>query len=54
MPIELLTTKQTAEESTVSERTVERWISSGLLPVVRVGKVRRVRRADLEALLAAK
>jgi excisionase family DNA binding protein len=52
MPNDVLTMTETAEKAKVSKRTVERWISSGVLPVVRVGRIRRVRVTDLEALLS--
>lgn len=51
MPEELLTTIEAATFCKVSPRTLERWIASGLLPVVRVGKVRRIRASDLRTLL---
>lgn len=51
MTDELLTTKEGRSQAKVSERTFERWIADGVLPVVRVGKVRRVRQSDLDALL---
>lgn len=40
-----------AEAVQVSEKTVRRWIKSGLLPVVRVGRIVRVRRMDLDRLM---
>lgn len=49
---DLMRTQEAVLEAKVSRRTLERWIASGLLPVVRVGGVRRVRRSDLEALLS--
>ncbi len=48
-----LTIPEVAETLQVSQRTVFRWMSEGLLPVVRVGKITRIRQADLEAFLQA-
>jgi len=48
-----LTIPEVAETLQVSHRTVFRWMSEGLLPVVRVGKITRIRQADLEAFLQA-
>lgn len=42
-----LTLNEAAVELHVSRRTVQRWVASGILPAVKVGSVRRVRRADL-------
>lgn len=45
----LLTVKQVAVYVQVSERTVRRWMASGLLKSVKVGPRQvRIRRADLE------
>ena len=45
----LLTVKQTATYFQVSERTVRRWMASGLLKAVKVGPRQvRIRRAELE------
>ncbi|HOD04912.1 MAG TPA: helix-turn-helix domain-containing protein [Anaerolineaceae bacterium] len=48
-----LTIPEVAEALQVSHRTVFRWMSEGLLPVVRVGKITRIRQADMEAFLQA-
>jgi excisionase family DNA binding protein len=46
----LLTIPEVAEQLRVSKRTVERLISAGRIPVVRVASQRRfVRRTDLES-----
>jgi excisionase family DNA binding protein len=44
----LLTIAGTARALAVSERTVQRLISTGALPSVRIGDARRVARTDLE------
>lgn len=46
-----LTVPEVAEALQVSHRTVFRWMSEGLLPVIRVGKVTRIRQTDLETFL---
>jgi excisionase family DNA binding protein len=48
---ELLTVGQVAAYLQVHRMTVYRYIRAGRLPAVRVGRVYRVRRADLEAFL---
>ncbi len=47
----LLTIPEVAAILQVSQRTVFRWMDAGLLPVVRVGKITRIRPADLEVFL---
>ena len=56
-PIILLSVAEVAARASVSTRTVKRWITSGLLPAVRLPSPKgkghlRVRLNDLEALLA--
>lgn len=52
MPKELVSISATARSVGVSERTVRRWISQGLIPGHRVGpKLIRVDPADVEAML---
>ena len=46
----ILTTKQLAEEITVSERTIYNWRSMGLIPCIKVGSVVRF---DYERVRAA-
>lgn len=41
-----------AEMLDVSERTVRYWISDGLLPSYKFGRIRRIDRADVDAFLA--
>lgn len=50
----LLTIKQTALILTVSIKTVRRRIDDGKLPVVRDGRVVRVRPSDLRAYIAVR
>ncbi|AMV24244.1 Helix-turn-helix domain protein [Gemmata sp. SH-PL17] len=54
----MLTVAQAAVYATVSERLIREWVTSGLLPVLRLGaKGRRghirIQREDLDATLAA-
>jgi excisionase family DNA binding protein len=44
----MLTVEEAATALRVCTRTVRRWIKSGDLPVVRLGRQYRVRRRDLE------
>jgi excisionase family DNA binding protein len=46
---ELYTTGEVARLCKVSQRTVQIWIRSGELPVVRYGRILRVRETDLAA-----
>jgi excisionase family DNA binding protein len=48
----LLTVKETAEFLAVSEAAVRKWVYQRRLPVVKVGRLVRVRPADLEATMA--
>ena len=50
---DLLTIRQAAEFAAVSFPTARRWIDKDLLAVVRVGKVVRIRKQDLESFLEA-
>ena len=47
----LLPAKAVGELLSVSVRTVRRMITSGEIPVVRIGRAVRVRRVDIEALI---
>lgn len=49
----LLTIEQVAERLTCSRRTVERLLSEGALPVVRVRRSPRVAASDVQAYLEA-
>jgi excisionase family DNA binding protein len=46
---QLFTTAEVSQLCKVSQRTVQIWIRSGQLPVVRYGRILRVREADLAA-----
>ena len=46
-----LTTAEGARHASVSEETLREWITLGLLPAGRCGRVLRVRRSDIDALL---
>jgi excisionase family DNA binding protein len=52
MAAQLLTVPQVAEEMQVTAQTIRNWIEAGALPAVRVGRAYRVKREDLETLLA--
>ena len=48
---ETLKVAQVAAYLQVTDRTVYRWLSGGLLPAIRIGNITRVRREDLEQFL---
>jgi excisionase family DNA binding protein len=50
--IEILNVGRAAEALTVSTQTVRNWIDSGLLPATKIGRNWRIRRDDIDALLA--
>ena len=47
----LLSAEAVSELLSVSVRTVRRMITSGEIPVVRIGRAVRIRRVDIEALI---
>jgi excisionase family DNA binding protein len=47
----LLTAQDVAQALNVSERSVRRWIATGELPVVRLGRTVRIRPQALDALI---
>ena len=47
----LLSAEAVGELLSVSVRTVRRMIASGEIPIVRIGRVVRIRRVDIEALI---
>jgi excisionase family DNA binding protein len=49
---EYLTVKEIADRLKLNQQTVRNWIDLGSLPAVRVGRRVRVRRADLDRVLA--
>jgi excisionase family DNA binding protein len=49
---EILTVEQIAAEVHLTAQTIRNWIKSGLLPASKIKHVYRVRREDLDALLA--
>jgi excisionase family DNA binding protein len=49
---EYLTVKKIADRLRLNQQTVRNWIVAGSLPAVRVGRRVRVRRGDLERILA--
>lgn len=48
---DFLTVKEAADMLRVNNDTVKRYIKTGLVPAVKIGKSFRIRRADIEALL---
>jgi excisionase family DNA binding protein len=49
---QLLTVKQAAQQLACSEAAIRKWIYQRRLPVVKVGRLTRLRLRDLEALVA--
>jgi len=49
---EYLTVKEIAELLKLNQQTLRNWIDAGSLPAVRIGRRVRVRRADLDRILA--
>ena len=47
---EWMTTKQVAQHLQVSESTVYRWVSEGKLRAYHIGRTRRFRKEDVDAL----
>src|SRR6201997_1506252 len=50
---EFLTVAEVAELLKLNQQTVRNWIDQGSLPALRVGRRVRIRRSDLERVLAA-
>ena len=50
IPKVLLSYEEAAWSIGISSRTVERWVSEGLIPVVQIHGIRGIDPADLEAL----
>lgn len=48
---DFLTAKEAADMLRVNNDTVKRYIKTGLVPAVKIGKSFRIKRADIEALL---
>ncbi|OPZ54375.1 MAG: Helix-turn-helix domain protein [Deltaproteobacteria bacterium ADurb.BinA014] len=53
MEKEFLTVRQAAELLTVRPETVKRWIRNKQLPAFYAGKLYRIRRTDIDALIQA-
>ena len=49
---EYLTVHEIADRLKLNQQTVRNWIDQGRLPAVRIGRRVRVRRADLDRVLA--
>lgn len=45
----LMTAEEVAAHLQVSEGTVNQWVKAGRIPVVKVGRLNRFRRADIDA-----
>ena len=48
----LLPVSEVAKRFSVSDQTIYRWIDDGLLPVVKVRRLLRIRTSDVDRLLA--
>jgi excisionase family DNA binding protein len=52
-PHEFLTLDEVAAHIRVDTKTVRRWVTAGILPMIRIGKhTLRIRRRDLQKLLS--
>ena len=49
---QLLTVSQVAERLQVTAQTIRNWIDAGVLPAARIGRGFRIRREDVDELLA--
>jgi excisionase family DNA binding protein len=49
---QVLTVPQVAEELQVTAQTIRNWIDGGALPAAKIGRAFRIRREDVDALLA--
>lgn len=49
---QLLTVKEAAALLSCSEAAVRKWLSQGRLPIVKVGRLTRLRQTDLERFVA--
>lgn len=48
----LLTVNQVAEEFQVTTQTIRNWIEGGALPAAKIGRAYRVKREDVDTMLA--
>ena len=48
----LLTVTQVADEFQVTTQTIRNWIEGGALPAAKIGRAYRVKREDVDAMLA--
>jgi excisionase family DNA binding protein len=48
----ILTVAQVADELQVTTQTIRNWIDSGVLPAAKIGRGFRIRREDVDAVLA--
>ena len=49
---QLLTVTQVADEFQVTSQTIRNWIEGGALPAAKIGRAYRVKRGDVDAMLA--
>lgn len=49
---QLLTVTQVADEFQVTTQTIRNWIEGGALPAAKIGRAYRVKREDVDAMLA--
>ncbi|HEV2980809.1 MAG TPA: helix-turn-helix domain-containing protein [Solirubrobacteraceae bacterium] len=52
MARKLLTVTEVADEFQVTTQTIRNWIDSGVLPAAKIGRAFRVKREDVDAMLA--
>jgi excisionase family DNA binding protein len=52
MAHKLLTVSEVAEEFQVTSQTIRNWIDSRVLPAAKIGRAFRVKREDVDAMLA--
>jgi excisionase family DNA binding protein len=50
--VQLLSVTQVAQEFGVTDQTIRNWIASGALPAAKIGRSFRVKREDVDAMLA--
>jgi excisionase family DNA binding protein len=53
-PEPLMTAEEVAAQLRVSEGTVNQWVKLGRIPVVKIGRLNRFRRDDIEAYIASR
>lgn len=51
---ELLTPEEVAEQFKVNRVTIRRWCAAGKIPAIKIGKIYRIKKQDIEDLLVKK